>query len=174
LTSCQEARNCPRGSLDSAVLAVRDKQLFEVGGVEHTLRHALSADAEYSLARLEVYHFHGILIVTERGSKQTTAFNIHAKMIHPSRDAGHGNGLDALQGKPILGVGVARSHERQYETNDREYCLPLCHDSPHRCRLDFDDLTSLQGAEQLGHRHCANAERSTVAGSDAPYFLLAS
>src|SRR5262249_30338169 len=99
-------------TLDSAVPAVRDKQPFEVGGVEHTLGHALSADPEYSLARLEVDHLHGILIGAECGSKETPSFNVYAKMIHPSKDFGHGDGLDAPQRQLILGVNVPLSPGR--------------------------------------------------------------
>jgi hypothetical protein len=114
-------------NLDSTVLTVRDKQPFEVGRVEHTLRHALSADAEYSFARFEVDHLYGVLTITECGSKQTPAFNVYAKVIHSARDVGHGNGLDALQGELILGVGVVRSHGRQYEANDHEHRLSAFH-----------------------------------------------
>jgi hypothetical protein len=114
-------------NLDSAVLAVCDKQFFEVGRVEDTLRHALSADALDSFARFEVDHLYGVLIVTEYGSEQTPAFNVYAKVIHSARDVGHGNGLDALQGELTLGVGVVRSHGRQYEANDHEHCLSAFH-----------------------------------------------
>jgi len=91
------------------------------------LRHALSADAEYSLACLEVDHLYGILTVTECGSKQTPPFNVYAEVIHSARDFGHGNRLDALEGELILGVGVLRSHGRQYEASDYEHRLSAFH-----------------------------------------------
>src|SRR5437667_5342592 len=87
----------PREYLAGTVITVRDKELFEVRRIEHSLRFALSGDAENPLSHLEVDNFDGILTLSEGRHKQPSAFEIHAEMVEPPFHIPHGDFLDQLE-----------------------------------------------------------------------------
>ena len=87
----------PREYLAGTIITAGDKELFEVGRIEHSLRLALSGDTENPLSHLEVDNFDCILTLSEGRHEQPSALEIYAEMVEPPFHIGHRNFLDQLE-----------------------------------------------------------------------------